>query len=155
MLIVITFVTIKNLCYLCIIMNNTRFATIIHILTLLAKNRNQWLSSDLIAQSIDINPVMVRKELSVLHKLGWVVSKKGKEGGTKLNVSSRDISMSDIYTAVKNSTVLGKKNKCSDTKCAIGKEINAALENLFNETEEIVVDSLKNKSLEEFVSQFN
>ncbi|RYG26691.1 MAG: transcriptional regulator, partial [Chitinophagaceae bacterium] len=38
-------------------MNNTRFATVIHILTLLAKSRDQWLSSDRIANSISINPV--------------------------------------------------------------------------------------------------
>ena len=136
-------------------MNNTRFATTIHILTLLAKFPNQWLSSEWIAESISINPAMVRKELSVLHKLGWIVSKKGKEGGTMLDVASCEISMADIYNAVKNSNVLGKKNICSDTKCVIGKEINNELEKLFNETDEIVVDALQKKSLKSFVEQFN
>src|SRR5690554_7608010 len=128
-------------------MNNTRFATIIHILTLLAKFPNQWLSSDWIAESISINPVMVRKELSVLHKLGWVVSKKGKEGGSMLHVSSCEISMADIYNAVKNSNVLGKKNTCADVKCTIGKEINKELEKLFHETDQIVINALQKKSL--------
>lgn len=136
-------------------MNNTRFATIIHILTILAKSPDEWLSSEWISESISINPVMVRKELSVLHKLGWVVSKKGKEGGSMLHVSSCEISMADIYKAVKNSNVLGKKNLCKDTKCPIGKEINTELEKLFNETDEIVVNFLKDKSLKDFVEQFN
>lgn len=136
-------------------MKNTRFATIIHILTLLAKFPDQWLSSEWIAESININPVIVRKELSVLHKLGWVVSKKGKEGGTMLYVSSCEISMADIFNAVKNSNVLGKKNGCTDTKCQVGKEINKALENLFEETDEIVVSALQKKSLKAFVDQFD
>ena len=140
--------------YICAIMNNTRFATIIHILTLLAKYPDQWLSSDWIAESININPVMVRKELSVLHKLGWVISKKGKEGGTMLNRESCKISMADIYNAVKNSNVLGKKNTCGDN-CPIGKAINMELEKLFNETDEIVVHALEKKSLKSFVDQFH
>lgn len=136
-------------------MNNTRFATIIHILTILAKNPGEWLTSDWIAQSININPVIVRKELSVLRKLDWVVSKKGKEGGTMLQVSSADISMADIYNAVKNSNVLGKKNKCVDTKCAIGKEINRELDKLFVETDEVLVRALQHRRLKDFVDQFN
>ncbi len=136
-------------------MNNTRFATIIHILTILDKSPGKWLSSDLIAESISINPVMVRKELSLLHKLGWVESKKGKEGGSALHLSSREISMADIFNAVKNSNVLGKKNRCTDTKCPIAREINTELEKLFSETDQIVLNSLKEKSLRTFVEQFD
>lgn len=135
-------------------MNNTRFATIIHILTLLAKFPDQWLNSEWISESININPVIVRKELAVLHKLGWVMSKKGKEGGTMLQVPSCEISMADVFNAVKNSNVLGKKHTCTDTKCPIGREINSELQKLFDETDEIVVNSLQNKSLKGFVEQF-
>ena len=136
-------------------MNNTRFATLIHILTLLAKSPGEWLNSEWIAQSIGVNPVVVRRELKVLQDLGWVVSKKGKDGGTMLDVSSCEISMADIYNAVKNVNVLGKKNECSSTKCPVGKDINKALEELFMETDSAVVDALKHKSLKSFVDQFN
>ncbi len=136
-------------------MNNTRFATLIHILTVLAKNPDQWISSEWIAESINVNPVIVRKELSVLQKLGWVVSKKGKEGGSMLHVSSCEISLADIYNAVKNSNVLGKKNNCSGTNCPIGKDINKALEKLFKETDEILVNALQHKNLKAFVEEFD
>lgn len=136
-------------------MNNTRFATLIHILTLLARNPGQWLSSDWIAGSIHINPVIVRKELGVLQTLGWVTSKKGKEGGSMLHVSSCEISLADIYKAVKNSNVLGRKNDCNDSKCPIGNNINKELDRLFNETDDIVFNALKNKNLQNFVAQFD
>lgn len=140
--------------YLCIIMNNVRFATSIHILTLLAKYPDQWLSSESIAESININPVMVRKELSLLHKQDWVMSKKGKEGGSMLSQSSCEISMADVFKAVRNSNVLGKKNTCDGTNCPVGKEINMELEKLFNEIDEIVINALEKKSLKSFVDQF-
>lgn len=136
-------------------MNNTRFATLIHILTLLAKNPGQWLSSDWIAGSININPVIVRKELGVLQELGWVISKKGKEGGSMLHVPSCEISMADVYKAVKNTNVLGKKNNCTNTQCSVGKEINKELGQLFTETDEIVFDALQHRTLKNFVDQFN
>lgn len=137
------------------IMNNTRFATIIHILTLLAKYPGQWLSSDWIATSIAINPVMVRRELGLLQEQGWVISRKGKEGGSMLGVDSEKISLADIFNAVKNTNVLGKKNRCSDSACSIGKDINKELAKLFEETDSIVTDALKPKTLKNFVAQFD
>lgn len=136
-------------------MNNARFATIIHILTLLAKNTGQWSSSDWIAESIQINPVMVRRELGVLHEMGWVASKKGKEGGSKLIVPSSDISLSDILKATKGNHVLGRKNSCRSSNCPIGREINGELDKLFGETDQILFDALGQRSLKSFVDQFN
>lgn len=136
-------------------MKNSRFATLIHILTILAKNPEQWLSSDWIAASIQINPVMVRKELGVLKELGWVISKKGIHGGSILQVSSRDISLADIYKAVKTSNVLGRKNNCDESQCHVGKGINRELEKLFEETDQIVLNALESKTLKSFVTQFD
>lgn len=135
-------------------MNNTRFATLIHILTLLSKYKGTWLNSDFIAGSIQINPVMVRKELAVLQQEGWVVSKKGKEGGTMLKKSDEEIKLSDIFMLVKNSNVLGKKNVIKDTKCPVGKQINRKLEAIFDEADNIIFQSLEHKTLKSFADNF-
>lgn len=135
-------------------MNNTRFATIIHILTLLAKSPSEWLSSDWIAGSININPVIVRKELGVLQEQGWVTSRKGKEGGSMLTVSADKITLEAIFKIVKNSDILGRKNLNTSAKCPVGKRINKKLETLFIETENRVSAALKQKTLKDFTEQF-
>lgn len=135
-------------------MNNTRFATAIHILTLLASEPEQWLSSEYMAGSISINPVMVRKELSVLTEAGLVITKKGKEGGAKLSKSSKDILISDIYKAVNNGEILGKKNSNTNIICNIGRQINERLSTLFSEIDEKNMQLLKGKTLEDFLKQF-
>lgn len=135
-------------------MNNTRFATVIHILTILADSGDEWVNSDWIAGSININPVMVRKELAILQASGFVIGHKGKEGGSMLSKPGNQISLADIYLVVKNSEVLGKKNMRTSPKCPIGKSINEKLEKLFVETEQVVIDSLKDKTLDDFVKQF-
>ncbi|MCL8536910.1 Rrf2 family transcriptional regulator [Chryseobacterium gallinarum] len=135
-------------------MNNTRFATAVHIMTLLAKSPQEWLTSDWIAGSINVNPVIVRKEISVLREAGLIISRQGKEGGSQLARSADFISISEIYKAVKNTEVLGKKNQNPNPACSVGKEINAHLNTLFEETDQLVVNFLGNKSLQEFADQF-
>jgi len=136
-------------------MSNTKFATVIHILTLLAKQQDKWLNSDWIAGSLNINPVIVRKELSVLQKQGWVISRKGKEGGSMLKIPSDRITLADMYQLVKNSDILGRKNLNPNPQCPIGKDINRELEALFTETNELVSSSLQHKTLKDFAEQFN
>ena len=135
-------------------MNNTRFATAIHIMTLLAKSPQEWLTSDWIAGSINVNPVIVRKEISVLREAGLIASRQGKDGGSHLARNAEEISISEIYRAVKNTEVLGKKNQNPNPACNVGKEINVHLDTLFEETDKLVVGFLGNKSLKEFSEQF-
>lgn len=135
-------------------MNNTRFATAIHIMTILAKSPGEWLTSDWIAGSININPVIVRKELSVLRECGMVISRQGKEGGCQMGISPEKVKISDIYVAIKNSEVLGKKNQNPNPLCNVGKDINDNLKNLFCETNQLVIDFLSKKNLKEFADQF-
>ncbi|CEJ70400.1 Rrf2 family transcriptional regulator [Chryseobacterium oranimense] len=135
-------------------MNNTRFATAIHIMTLLAKSPQEWLTSEWIAGSININPAIVRKEISVLREAGLITSRQGKEGGSQLGKSAEQISISEIYRAVKNTEVLGKKNQNPNPACSVGKEINTHLNTLFEETDQLVTQFLGDKSLKEFSEQF-
>ncbi|WP_294245812.1 Rrf2 family transcriptional regulator [uncultured Chryseobacterium sp.] len=136
-------------------MNNTRFATAVHIMTLLAGSPQDWLTSEWMAGSININPVMVRKELSVLREAGLVISRQGKEGGSRLSRTAEAITISEIYAAVKNAEVLGKKNSNPNPACPVGKDINEHLNTLFSETDQLVIQFLGDKSLKEFCSQFS
>lgn len=136
-------------------MNNARFATNMHILTLLASMPGEWQSSEWLATSININPVMVRKELSVLQAAGLVVTRKGKDGGSMLGKPPAAITLAEVYAAIKQSEVLGRKNLNPNPKCPVGKNINKKLDQLFLETDEIVAAFLAGKTLAGFVAQFH
>lgn len=136
-------------------MNNTRFSTMLHILTLLADSEGELLSSEWMAGSININPVIVRKELGILSEAGLVMTKKGKNGGTMLAKSSENITLDTVYTLVKNTDVLGKKNTRTNPRCPIGKDINNKLEGLFVGIDDMVVKELKEKTLADFVAEFH
>ena len=135
-------------------MNNTRFATAIHILTLLAKDSNEWLTSDWIAGSVNVNPVIVRKELINLKKSGLIESRQGKVGGVRIAKNPEQINISEIYKSVKNTEVLGKRNQNPNPLCSVGKDINKNLDILFDETDDLVFQFLKEKKLSDSTNQF-
>ena len=136
-------------------MSNTRFSTALHVLTLLAKHPEEWISSDYIAGSICINPVVVRREISVLNEAGFVQSRKGKEGGSKLNKRPEDIRLGALYQTVKNSTILGKKNQNTNENCPVGKNINQKLQQLTVAADRLVIQHLNQTSLADFALEFD
>jgi DNA-binding IscR family transcriptional regulator len=74
-----------------------KFAISLHILTLLTKSPDEFLSSEYIAGSMNINPVLVRKEIGNLKKHKVVESREGKFGGTRLAKPAAEISLEDVY----------------------------------------------------------
>lgn len=134
-------------------MGNVRFATAIHILTLLAYMEEEVLSSEFIAGSINVNPVLVRKELINLRNHGMVQSKEGKGGGAMLAKSPKKILLADIYNAVRQESLLGRSNK-PNPECPIGQKINKQIENVYDKAERALVDQLAKTTIADFVKKF-
>lgn len=135
-------------------MGDRRFVISIHILVLLADSNEEWLSSDYLAGSMNINPVLVRKELSNLRKHGFILSKEGKNGGSMLAKSAKEILISDVYKIVSPQTLLGNSLASPNPKCPIGRQINEHLKDLNLEAEEFMIKQLSNQTLADFVKKF-
>ncbi|WP_028979842.1 Rrf2 family transcriptional regulator [Sporocytophaga myxococcoides] len=134
---------------------NGRFAISMHILTLLERFKGEVLSSEFIAGSININPVLVRKEIANLKKHSLVESKEGKAGGFTLAKPASKIMVADIYKAVGQNSVLGKSVNDPNPDCKIGKQINEQLNALYEDAESAVLKKLGNISLSDFHKNFS
>lgn len=134
-------------------MGNVRFATAIHILTLLAYAEEEVLSSEYLAGSININPVLVRKELSNLRNHGMVQSKEGKGGGAMLAKPPKKILLADIYKAVRQEPLLGRSNN-PNPECPIGRRINKQIEHVYDKAEQALIDQLGRMSIADFIKKF-
>ena len=135
-------------------MNSGKFAISVHILTLLATSEDEWTPSEYLAGSININPVLVRKELVNLRNHGLVISKEGKSGGSTLAKPAELIAMSDIYEAVREKQFLGKSINDPNPACTIGRQINEHLDHLYTESERALLRSLENITLAKFLKKF-
>lgn len=136
-------------------MIKTKFSILLHIMTLLATYKDEWLNSTLIAESLNINPVLVRKELAVLKSNGLIESKEGKNGGVHLLKDAETIQLSEIFEIAKGSNhVLSSLKNVPNPNCRIGKQINKNLENVLNEIDQAILDKLSQQNLEKFKDQF-
>ncbi|CAL1517396.1 Rrf2 family transcriptional regulator [Chitinophaga sp. MM2321] len=135
-------------------MNNARFPISLHILTLMTRETGTLLSSDFIAGSININPVLVRKEISNLRNHGLVESKEGKNGGATLAKPASQIKLSDIYHAVQQVSLLGNSRNSPNPDCLVGKQINTHLDHLYQEVEGALLHKLDKITLADFSGQF-
>ena len=126
---------------------NSQFAIAIHILTVLAKNREEKVKSDYIAGSVNTNPVVIRRLLCDLNQANLVISQTGATGGTKLAKCPNEISLAEIYRAVSCGNTFALHRQTNDD-CPIGKNIQLVLQKLQTEIYQVVEEKLTEFSLQ-------
>lgn len=100
-------------------MVNQQFATAVHILTVLAFHQNQRLRSDQIALSVNTNPVVIRRLLSLLTKAQLVETSRGKTGGVKLAKEPQQINLKDIYLSLSPMELLAPRTQSPHKECPV------------------------------------
>lgn len=135
-------------------MSSSRFPISLHILTLLNEAKGGVVSSEYLAGSININPVLVRKEIMNLRKHGFVDSKEGKGGGSFLAKNASEINLGDVYKAVRSNHVLGQSKNEPNPKCPVGRQINQHLDSLYSDAENALIDNLSKQTLADFALKF-
>lgn len=131
-----------------------KFAITLHILTLLSKFPDDYLSSDFIAGSMNLHPVLVRKEIANLKKNHIVESKEGKNGGTKLLQPASAITLDHIFKMTFDTVSLGYSKKDPNPDCPVGKQINKNLDELYASINQKISVQLSGITLTEFSEKF-
>lgn len=127
---------------------NTRFSVAVQMLTLIAFKRDGYVNSDLLALSVNTNPVVVRRLVGQLKKAGLVTVRAGV-GGTGLSRPAGEISLRDVYLAVKqeSKSKLVNLHPNPNAKCFVGRSIHAALAEPLSRAEQEFQDSLAKTSI--------
>lgn len=133
-------------------MINGRFATVIHILTLLGQEEGE-LSSSYIAGSININPVLVRKEISILRDAGFITTREGKQGGSRLAVAPSKIRLSDLYKVVYQEGLFAHSRNLPNQHCTVGKRISTIMDGLNTEAEEALMKRFHSITISDLLDQ--
>lgn len=79
---------------------SSRFAFAVHVLALLSMQKGVPLSSDIIAGSVNTNPALIRRLLSMLSAAGLTTSQLGAGGGALLVREPDSMTLLDVYRAV-------------------------------------------------------
>lgn len=120
----------------------------VHILTMLAKDREAYMKSDRLAASVNTNAVVIRRVLGQLGHAGLVVSQTGAAGGTRLAKSPSDIDLSEVYRAVACGDVFALHPNAPNQDCPVGRNIESVLCNLQKEIDRSIGEKLSQFTLE-------
>lgn len=109
---------------------SSRFTIAIHMLACMDVFEDQYkITSDFLASSINVNPVIIRKILSQLKDAGLIEVKRGP-GGAVIARPLNEITFYDVYQAVdcieENTLFHFHENPSSD--CPVGRNIHNVLD---------------------------
>lgn len=137
----------------------TKFSIAIHVLLCVEYFKDDTkphkLTSDFIAESVNTNPVIIRKIMSLLRNVGLIEIAAGT-GGTKLLKTPDEITMRDVYLAV-NPTKDGKLFKIHnpEPKCPVGSNVDALLKPVFSKAQEAMENNLGTETLQDLLNMLN
>ena len=110
------------------------FIVIIHCLTYLAVHHDRRFSSQQLAHNACSNPVIVRKVMSLASSKGYVDVVNGVNGGYKMQVDPKDISLGDLFILVGEDKRLKKQYQSSlDEVCLVANNICSVFSDLQEE----------------------
>ncbi|HYW12405.1 MAG TPA: Rrf2 family transcriptional regulator [Longimicrobium sp.] len=110
---------------------SSRVAVAVHVLAYLAWRRDEPVTSERIASSVNTNPVVVRRIVGALRNAGLVSVQPGVGGGAQLAREPDHISMLDVYRAVEEKEELFAVHADPCRNCDIGSNIRAVLQGVF------------------------
>lgn len=124
---------------------NTRFATGVQALVLLAAEPKGLKTSEEVAGKLDINPVVVRRIFSMLHQAKLLESQKGPHGGSRLARPAKQITLADIYEALDGGEIFHAGAQKS--------KVSAALKRVFEGAEEAMREELAKTTLNQLAKK--
>jgi Rrf2 family protein len=130
---------------------STRFTIALHILTLLATSRDRPLTSEYIAGSVNTNPVVVRRLLGLLRKLGLVSSQPGSGGGWQLTKAPEDITLLYVRRAVNEASPFAMHSQPPNPHCPVGRNIQAALGRVYTRAEQALEAELAQTTIQKLL----
>ncbi len=128
---------------------NTRFATGVHALVLLADEPDVLQTSDDVAGKLGINPVVIRRVFSLLHQAGLLESQKGPHGGSRLARPAKTITLAEIYQALDG----GELFHSGAFPGADAAKVGSALKRVFRDAEEALRDDLEKTTLSQLMKK--
>jgi Rrf2 family protein len=128
---------------------NSQFSMAVHVLSMLARSRDENLKSDDLAGSVNTNPVVIRRLLGQLNHAKLVISQTGANGGTRLARCPNEINLAEVYRAVSCGEVFALHAKGPNKDCPVGRNIEAVLCCLQKEIDKSIEEKLSRYSLQD------
>lgn len=128
---------------------SSRFTIAIHVLVCIETFKNDYkVTSEFLASSVNVNPVVIRRLLQQLKKAGIIHVKRGS-GGTDIEKPLNEITLFDVYNAVEcvEDGTLFHFHENPSQLCPVGKNIHAILDGRLEKIQKAMEMEMKSISI--------
>lgn len=133
---------------------SSRFTIAIHIFACIETfGKDYKITSDFLASSINVNPVIIRKILSQLKNAQLINVARGT-GGTTVTRPIDEITFYDVYMAVDllEEGELFHFHDNPNPECPVGKNIHAALDDKLSDIQQAMENEMKKHTIADVVN---
>ena len=131
-----------------------RLSRMLHVLIHMARQEGAA-TSELIAQMLNTNPVVVRRTMAGLREQGYVHSEKGHGGGWTLSRRLEEMTLLDVYRAVGEPPLFAIGPACDRPECLVEQAVNGALADAFAEAEKLLLERFAHVTLADIAADFD
>lgn len=133
---------------------SSRFTIAVHALICMEEFKEHYkVTSEFLASSINVNPVVIRRLLQQLKKAGIVEVKRGS-GGAEVAKPLADITLLDVYRAVDcvGEGQLFHFHENPNPACPVGRNIHAVLDKRLDEIQAAMEQKMQSITLQDVMA---
>ncbi len=132
---------------------SSRFTIAIHVLVCIETfKKDHKITSDFLASSVNVNPVVIRRLLQQLKKAGLVNVKRGS-GGADIEKPLDEITLLDVYDAVGcvENGELFHFHENPEQRCPVGRNIHALLDRRLEAIQKAMEQEMRSVSIQDIM----
>ncbi len=136
-------------------LSSSRFMVAVHALSVIARmsDGGRPVCSTIVAESVNTNPVVIRRLMRDLEKASLVASVTGRAGGFVLGRQPARISLADIYKAVEDESIFRMHKTDPKTKCPVGAALFKVVAEPLRSAEQALEKALATTTLDDIANQ--
>ena len=132
---------------------DNRLSRMLHVLIHLGQQEGPA-TSELMAQMLNTNPVVVRRTMAGLREKGFVRAERGHGGGWRLVRPLEDITLLDVYRAIDEPAIFALGMAEDTPRCLVEQAVNAALEGELRTAREMLLKRFESITLAMLTEDF-
>jgi Rrf2 family protein len=128
-------------------MHNCRFAFAVHVMAVLGLEKDHCFPSSTLAETVNTNPVVIRRILIELREAGLISTLRGPHGGSVLTRKPDRVTLREIRNAVEKGRLFGLHPNKPSNKCPVGKNIGKVMLRVTDRAGRAIDQELENITL--------
>jgi Rrf2 family protein len=111
-------------------MQSCRFAFAVHVMAVLGLEKAECCPSSRLAQTVNTNPVVIRRLLIELQEAGLISTLRGPHGGALLKRQPEKVTLREIHHAVDQGNTFATHPNEPSAECPVGRKIGKVMERI-------------------------